>query len=418
MVIFDYYTNSLIAINQKRTAKFTCMSLPKELKDNFCLMPWMHLYVGTDGKANACCNAPITFGSVRNESVESIWEGEKIKAFRAQLLRGEKDRRCAICYHKEAAGKSSIRTETLAKFDHHIAKVLEGKEPTKPIYLDIRFSNVCNLKCITCWHGASSSWFEDAKVLRTNVGDKAIIKATTDNARLIREVLVYSDELEEIYFAGGEPLLMEEHYELLAEITAKKSFSTRIRYNTNLTKLTLKDKSVIDYWKQLTNVQISISIDDKEERGEVIRKGLKWEQLIENIRTIQRECPHVVLEIAPTISIFTIFTVGELHRYFYEEGLIPTINSIYLNLLERPNYYNIQILTTEEKEKARHILSKHIVWLTDLGAKSELIDEFEAIVNYLFIKEDKKGKALLAIHSRRLDEIRKSSISMLYPKIC
>ena len=387
------------------------MSLPEELKDNLCLMPWLHLYVGTDGKANACCNAPITYGSVRNETIKDIWEGEKINAFRAQLLKGDKDRRCAICYNKEAAGKSSIRTETLAKFKEHIPKILAGEQLTKPVYLDIRFSNVCNLRCRTCWHGASSSWFEDAKALKTNFGDKAIIKATTNNSKLIHETIAYSDELEEVYFAGGEPLLMEEHYELLDEIIAKKSFSTRIRYNTNLSKLKLKDKSAIAYWKQLKNVHLSISIDDKEERVEVIRKGMKWNTLIENIKTIQKECPHVVIEIAPTISVFNIFTIAELHRYFYETKLIPSINSVYINLLERPNYYNIQILPKEEKEKAKLMLENHIEWLKNLEAKTALINEFEAIINYLFLKNDTKGLSQFRKQTERLNTLRNDSIS-------
>ena len=223
------------------------MSLPEELEDSFCLMPWVHLYVGTNGKANACCNTSITYGSVRNQPIDSIWNGDKINQFRKQLLEGVKDKRCSICYNKEAAGKASIRTETLVKFKRHIPIALENKTLTKPVYLDIRYSNVCNLKCRTCWHGASSSWFEDAKVLKTNFGDKAIIKATTKNTKLIEDIVTYSDELEEVYFAGGEPLLMEEHYEFLDLLIEKKSFNTRIRYNTNLTQLKLKGRSAIAF---------------------------------------------------------------------------------------------------------------------------------------------------------------------------
>ena len=339
------------------------MQLPKNLEDNFCLKPWLHLYVGTDGKANACCNASITYGSVRNQTIKEIWEGEKVNIFRSNLLKGQKDKRCATCYNKEAAGKSSIRTETLEKFNNYIPIVLKAEKLTKPVYLDIRFSNVCNLKCRTCWHGASSSWFDDAKILKTNFGDKAIIKSTTNNSNLIDEVFTYSDVLEEIYFAGGEPLLMEEHYELLDRVIEQQFFLTKIRYNTNLSKLTFKSKSVLEYWKQLKNIHLSISIDEKEERVEVIRKGLKWTELINNIKLIHKECPHVVIEIAPTISVYNIFSIGELHQYFYEKKLILSVNSIYLNLLERPNYFNIQLLTQVDKERAKKKLEKHIDWL-------------------------------------------------------
>jgi len=155
-------------------------------------MPWLHLYIDTGGKAKACCNTSITYGSVRNQTVKDIWNGERINEFRTNLLNGEIDKRCAICFNKEAAGKSSIRTETLAKYKSLIPAVLDNDKSLKPIYLDIRFSNVCNLKCRTCWHGASSSWFEEAKVLKNNLGNKAIIKATTNNQELIKEVILSS----------------------------------------------------------------------------------------------------------------------------------------------------------------------------------------------------------------------------------
>lgn len=388
------------------------MQLPENLKDNFCLMPWLHLYIGTDGKANACCNAPVTYGSIRSQTIKEIWEGEKINTFRKNLLNGEKDKRCSICYNKEAAGKSSIRTETLAKFQSHIPTILKGEKLTKPVYLDIRFSNVCNLKCRTCWHGASSSWFEDAKVLKTNLGEKAILKATTNNSELIDEVIEYSEELEEIYFAGGEPLLMEEHFELLDKIIKQKSFSTRIRYNTNLSVLKLKEKSVIDYWKQLKNVHLSISIDEKEDRVEVIRKGLKWAKLIENIKTIQKECPHVKIEIAPTISVFNIFTIGQLHQYFYTEKLIPTVNSIYLNLLERPNYYNIQLLPLVDKEMVKLSIEKHIEWLKEKNSNNHIIEEFQSILSYLFAKEDHKSMALFNLKNQALNQLRNEELTI------
>lgn len=388
------------------------MKLPKELKDSLCLMPWLHLYVGTDGKVNACCNAPITYGSLKNQTIEEIWEGEKINLFRANLLKGNKDKRCATCYNKEFAGKSSIRTETLEKFKHHIPTILKGEKKTKPVYLDIRFSNVCNLKCRTCWHGASSSWFEDAKILKTNFGNKAIIKATTNNANLIDEVITYSNELEEIYFAGGEPLLMEEHYELLDRVIEQKFLSTRIRYNTNLSKLGFKNKSILDYWKQLKSIHLSISIDEKGERVEVIRKGLKWTELINNIKLIQKECPHVVIEIAPTVSVFNIFSIGELHQYFYEKKLIQSINSIYLNLLERPNYYNIQLLSTRDKRKAKLGIEKHILWLKSIGANDTVIEEFNSIITYLFIKSDDQALALFNVKNEALNQLRNESLTL------
>lgn len=388
------------------------MQLPKELEDSFCLMPWVHLYIGTNGKANACCNTSITYGSVRNQSIDAVWSGDKINRFRNQLLDGVKDKRCSICYNKEAAGKASIRTETIDKFGNYIPIALENKQPTKPVYLDIRYSNVCNLKCRTCWHGASSSWFEEAKVLKNNFGDKAIIKATTDNSKLIESIVTYSDELEEVYFAGGEPLLMEEHYEFLDLLIKQQSYDTRVRYNTNLSQLKLKNKDALAYWKQLKNVHLSISIDGIADRVEVIRKGLKWEKLVENIKKIQQECPHVEIEIAPTVSALNILQLFDLHRYFFDHQLIQTIDAFYINLLERPNYYNIQVLPKEVKLKAKQILKEHIEWLNKNNAQQYIIDELKAIESYLFAKDDEKGYQQLQRQVKLLNEMRKDSFSV------
>ncbi len=346
-------------------------------------MPWVHLHINTSGKVKACCNTSITYGNVRNQSVEDVWEGEKIRQFREKLLRGEKDKRCSICFNKERAGKSSIRIETLEKFGALLPKIISHNQLLKPRYLDIRFSNVCNLKCLTCWHGASSSWFEEAVKNKTNFGDKAIIKATENNVTLITEILDYSEEVEEVYFAGGEPLLMEEHYLLLEQLKEKEWQSTQLRYNTNLSQLQLKDKKAIDYWKWFSDVTLSVSVDALGGQVEVIRRGIKWKKLLSNFLKVKTECPHVRLEIAPTISNLNVFGIGELHRFFVEQKYIDDVNCIYLNLLERPKQYNVQRLDEEQKAKARQNIEEHVKWLKQQNANQRVVDEFVSIVSYM-----------------------------------
>ncbi len=164
-------------------------------------MPWVHLYVDTRGNVKACCSANITFGNVNKQSLAEIWQGEAINKFRKSTLANEQDKRCGACWKREQAGKNSMRTETIEKFgnDYTITEQL------RPTYLDIRFSNLCNLTCVTCWHGASSSWFDEAKQLGTNWGDKAIITATPDNMAFLDQVLAFTPKVEEVYFAEENP---------------------------------------------------------------------------------------------------------------------------------------------------------------------------------------------------------------------
>jgi len=383
-------------------------------------MPWVHLYVDTNGNAKACCNTSITYGNVNNESIESIWNGESIKKFRKNLLEGHKDKRCASCFKREAVNKSSIRTETLDSYKTYLKWLPKTSsdgtcKESKPVYLDIRYSNVCNLKCRTCWHGASSSWFNDAKLLKTNFGDKALIKATPENEQLIEDLFTFDTELAEVYFAGGEPLRMEEHYFFLDSLLAKNQTDLHLRYNTNLSKLTLKGKRALDYWKKFKKITLAVSIDAIGEKAAYIRSGLNWGKFLENIKLIKEQCPHIKIQIAPTVSNLSILSLCDLHQFFVENNLIK-MNDIYLNILDRPNYYNCKNLPKSVKEKSKENLMAHIDWLNENNASKVVIKEFEAVFEYMMTPANASDLKAFVKETEKLDTIRNEDFKSIFPE--
>jgi len=390
------------------------------IPESICLMPWVHLYVDTNGNAKACCNTSITYGNVNNESIESIWNGESIKKFRKNLLEGHKDKRCASCFKREAVNKSSIRTETLDSYKTYLKWLPKTSsdgtcKESKPVYLDIRYSNVCNLKCRTCWHGASSSWFNDAKLLKTNFGDKALIKATPENEQLIEDLFTFDTELAEVYFAGGEPLRMEEHYSFLDSLLAKNQTDLHLRYNTNLSKLTLKGKRALDYWKKFKKITLAVSIDAIGEKAAYIRSGLNWGKFLENIKLIKEQCPHIKIQIAPTVSNLSILSLCDLHQFFVENNLIK-MNDIYLNILDRPNYYNCKNLPKSVKEKSKENLMAHIDWLNENNASKVVIKEFEAVFEYMMTPANASDLKAFVKETEKLDTIRNEDFKSIFPE--
>ncbi|MFY0626352.1 MAG: twitch domain-containing radical SAM protein [Reichenbachiella sp.] len=358
--------------------------IPHELNKNkaFCLMPWLHLYVNTRGLCQACCISPITFGDVNKQSIDEIWKGDKIQNFRKKLLEGKKDKRCNSCYTLEDSGVKSIRQETLEKFGNKIETVLEhgSRDVGLPIYLDIRFSNVCNFRCVTCWHGASSKWFEEAKAKNTHVANTAIIKAIDDENDFFRQIEQFISGVEEFYFAGGEPLVMDEHYKVLDLLLKQGKTDVHLRYNTNLSLLTFKGKSVLDYWKKFNKVTVSASLDAAGDLGERIRRDSNWGEIKKNLRSIKKNCSHIKLEIAPTISTLNVLAFPELHKGLVEEGLIE-IDAVYINMLFRPHHYNIK--NVEEINQVRSSLKKHIGWLGQQGANQITVGKVEEILGCL-----------------------------------
>ena len=222
-----------------------------------CLMPFIHYHVSNNGLAKACCVANITYGNTNTQTLEEIWNGKSINHLRSKFSKNEIDGRCFVCHKIEDSGGKSIRLETFEKFDYHSIDA----EPSLPIYFDIRFSNVCNFRCRTCWHGASSKWFNDAKLLNTNIGEKAIIKNINDLDEFISSSSEALLGAEEFYFAGGEPLVTEEHYKLLEWLIQNKATKSRLRYNTNFSKLAFKDYNLIELWSHFDEVELLASID-------------------------------------------------------------------------------------------------------------------------------------------------------------
>ena len=139
--------------------------------DTFCMLPWMHLHAYPDGRAYPCCFAwdPYPVGNLNKNSMEEVFNGEKMNAMRGRMLDNKKSRECMKCYDQEKSGFFSLRLSSNKHFGHNIPLVHntlpDGKADFVMKYWDIRFSNLCNMACRSCGTWFSSNWYEDHKKL-------------------------------------------------------------------------------------------------------------------------------------------------------------------------------------------------------------------------------------------------------------
>ena len=377
-------------------------------KTPYCLMPWIHLHVTNEGQVNACCVANINYGNLNEQDLEEIWNGEAIQAIRKKFAKGEIDKRCHHCIQREAAGAKSIRQETFENFPHIN---IHTTDTHLPRYFDIRFSNVCNFRCRTCWHGASSKWYQDAKILGIQIGEKAIIKNIHEFKAFIQKTGKALLQAEEIYFAGGEPLVTEEHYLLLEWLIKNKATKTRLRYNTNFSMLKFKDFDVLSLWKHFPKVEILASIDATGKLGEYIRKEMDWKTILENREKIRR-LRHLSFKIAPTVSILNVLALPSLYQEAIRLDLIEP-KYFYINLLEFPGYYNIQVMPDEKKEEVMATYSQFFEWCKKYNMPNNVLRQFNDVINYMNQATPKSGKNRVQLWqkflnvTKQLDEIRK-----------
>lgn len=399
------------------------IAMPKDRPwaDNpyFCILPWIHLYVMPNNEVFPCCyggtDEPV--GNLLENDLDEIANSDGMKKLRRNMLAGKPSRACRRCYKAEVAGFRTLRQNSNAKFAHHLDGCLETREDghidqVAPRYLDARFSNICNLKCRFCWHNCSSSWYEDYKFISPSYKEKRILRAGRSEDHLWAQVAKSLATVEDIYFAGGEPLLMAEHYRILNHLTEAGRFDVSLAYTTNLSVLEHKGKSIIDYWQQFQKVQVGVSLDGLGRRAEYIRSGLDWETFLSNLRAVRTFCPHVKLNANLTISIFNIFELIAIYEHFATEDLFRDVE-LEINFLDKPEIYAIQVLPAPIRAE----LSAELLSYAARTSHRKTRESVQAVVAFLNAEDYSHLLGDFFKRTDQLDHRREECIDEIIPEI-
>jgi len=233
---------------------------------------------------------------------------------------------------------------------------------------------------------------------------------------MVDQLLEHIDYVEQIYFAGGEPLTMDEHYVILDELEKREMFHVRLIYNTNFTQIKLKDREVFDYWKKFDSVSVGASLDAMGPRAEYIRKGTKWSAVEENRRKMMEICPDVDFYISPTVSIMNAIHVVDFHRDWVEKGLIQA-QDLNINILQDPPHYRIDIATEEYKQLIRFAYKDHLYWLKGRDKLNRATTGFQSALKFLDANDNSHLLEDFWEKTMELDEIRNECIYDYIPEL-
>jgi len=399
--------------------------LLKESK-TFCMYPWIHLHAWPTGEAYPCCHSePVSkIGNCKTHTLKELWNSAKQKQLRVDMLNENKNSACNRCYEQESNGFLSGRRSANKHQGHHISRIKETQddgqlEKFEMTYWDIRFSNLCNLKCRSCGHVFSSQWYQDqAKLAGGDWKDRNTVLnyAGRTETDMWEQLEPHLDYVEQIYFAGGEPLLMAEHYRILEELVKRKLFHVRLIYNTNFTHTELKGKSVFEYWKQFNSVAVGASLDDSGSRAEYIRKGTDWAVVEKNRQEMLRICPKVDFYISPTLSIMNAWHLPDFHKDWTERGLICA-QDLNVNILQDPVHYRIDIAPAEYKTQLLAKFTDHIDWLRDQDPLQRATVGFESAIKYMMATDNTHLIDTFWRKTHELDEIRQEDILTVIPEL-
>jgi len=393
--------------------------LLKESK-TFCIYPWIHVHAYPTGEAYPCCHAEMGIGEIgncRKNTLEEIWQGQPLQQLRDDMLNERPNSTCQRCYEQEESGFFSGRRSANKHHGHHIKKL--DSNPFELTYWDVRFSNLCNLRCRSCGHIFSSQWYQDQARLagpEWKKRNQVLNYAGRTELDMWEQLEPHLDYVEQIYFAGGEPLLMEEHYRILDELDRRGLYHVRLIYNTNFTHTDLKGRSVFDYWRKFDSVAVGASLDAAGARGEYIRKGTVWADVEHNRREMLKVCPDVDFYISPTLSIMNALHLPDFHRDWVDQGLIGA-QDLNVNILQDPAHYRIDIAPAVYKKKIQERFEQHLEWLRPLDRLQRATVGFESAIKFLNATDNSHLYSTFWTKTAELDRIRNERLLYAIPEL-
>lgn len=369
----------------------------------FCAAPWVHLFGFGDDKIYPCCKSSQPVGSVKEQSLKEIWNSDDIKKLRVNMLQGIKTSSCEVCYLNEARWGDSYRLTFNKRYQDILQNEITNTSADGTVdkfnlrYLDLRFSNLCNFKCIMCSGFYSTSWYKEEKQLKR----EGVLQEIADTKKERNFFYLMRDELpdvlrtvEKINFAGGEPFIVKEYLEVLDELIKQNKTDTEITFNTNLSIL---PDAYVEKLKKFTKITIRASLDGYGAKGEFIRKGLIWKKFIANRIQLSKELPHADIRIYCTVQVLNVYHVLELYKMLISASVIPqSPNKFHISFVETPDYYNIRTLDKNTKQlitnfynnnlinypdKIKNYLSRVIIYMNETDIDKSV--DFKKITNEL-----------------------------------
>ena len=383
--------------------------------DTFCILPWIHLSTRPDGSMRVCCTANASavgatndkvYGgrvgivktddglpaNLNNSDLNSSWNNSYMRNVRTQMLAGEKPASCLKCYKEEAAGHRSKRqweTDYWIRdgidVDELVKETYEdGSTDSKLRYIDIRMGTKCQLGCIMCSPHDSSGWVKDWNKLYPQITNESLKETMTwedkgkqfganynwhkNNPTFWTQFYAQIPYIRQLYFAGGESTVIEEHYEILEKVIEMGyADQIEVRYNSN--GVELPDR-LLELWTHFQKVRFHYSIDSIGAMNDYIRYPSEWEHQLEQFELLDtRTSNNVEITIACAVNALNIHYIPDFLKWkLTESGLKKTnmwpfgAGGINYHFVYWPGHLNVKILPDEFLDKTEAKYEEFIEW--------------------------------------------------------
>jgi MoaA/NifB/PqqE/SkfB family radical SAM enzyme len=394
------------------------MNLPH---DKFCILPWVSLEASPIGTVRPCCLAEEEILDDDGNKFElisaefsAVQNSKYMKDLRQQFLDQKQPRTCRKCWNEERSGRTSKRMHTLDRLKHVVSDSSWTADAKPLMFLDLKLGNICNLKCRICGSWSSSQFaaeelhFVNRAEKKTSIHYEMLKKGAwpRENPGFWREIDAVLDQIRYIEFTGGEPFMIQEHFDMLQGIVDRGiAHQVEIHYNTNGTQW---PENAEEIWQHFKTVEIAFSIDDLDSRFEYQRTNATWSdvgQNLERFRELRSRHNNITLQVCATVNVFNVFYLENLANWIDTQQF----DFIYWNMLHEAYYLSVGTMPDRAKTEAIGRLERSSV--RDFHRR-----EFDRIIDFI-----KNGNSLdgniLRMKVADLDRRRNTDLRADHPEL-
>jgi MoaA/NifB/PqqE/SkfB family radical SAM enzyme len=385
--------------------------------DKFCVLPWVSLETSPIGTTRPCCLAEDEIKdqdgnkySLMTTDLNVVHNSEYMRKLRQEFLDKKQPQTCRKCWNEERSGRTSKRMHTINRLEHIVTDT-EWTADAKPlVFIDFKLGNICNLKCRICGSWSSSTFA--AEEVKFEGKDSFHYQMLKDgawprrNQRFWQDIDSLMDQVRYLEFTGGEPFMIQEHFDLLQRMVDNGIASNvEIHYNTNGTHY---PENAEEIWKHFKTVEVAFSIDDVDERFEYQRANALWEEVNDNMdlfEAMRNRNTNIQLQVCSTVNVFNVM---------YLEGLANWIDQrsfdfVYWNMLHEAYYHSVGTLPERAKQIAIERLQNANV--TEYHRK-----EFNNIIDFINGGVSLDGN-ILRMKVKDVDQRRKQDLCDHHPEL-
>lgn len=377
---------------------------PKKLLNNksICVLPWTGFELEPNGLVKNCVLSTNPLGNINHTSIKDILHNEINLDLKRQMLDNQEPKNCQACYlqEKNRSNISSISSRLYYLREVAAKNSLDIYDDEKKFILrhvDLRWTNSCNQACVYCSSSLSSKWAQElgVKISSDKVARQNVKEYVFENIA----------SLQNVYLAGGEPMLMKENAEFL-KLLKEKNQDCSIRVNTNLS--TTKT-GIFDLLCEFPNVHWTVSLETIEDEYEYIRHHGSWSDFEKNL--------HVINKLEHKISFNMLHFILNYQSLFgcvdYLKKLGFHDNSFIIGPLYTPTHLNLLNLPSKVIDNVMNTLRRKI----NEKPSGYLKNSYENLISYFSTNVFKKDISKFLTETSIRDKRRGTDCRAVFPKL-